>query len=73
MFLCSRLAAQIQDSGAGQTDILRIFLIAKDRHRQFGGFGQHLDALVTRTSIFARGQIGVHHRGVAGDHLAIDA
>ena len=65
------LAAQIEEA-VFEPDVLRIFLLAEHRHRQFAGRPQHLDLADIDLDRAGR-QIGI--LGAAGPpaHLAVDA
>ena len=64
------LAAQIEEAVV-EPDVLRIFLIAEHRHRQFARRAQHLD-LGREDLDHAGGQVGILGAGRALAHLAVD-
>ena len=64
------VAAQIEEAVL-EPDLLRIFLIAEHRHRQFAGRPQHLD-LGDEDLDRAGRQVGVLGAGRALAHLAVD-
>ncbi len=64
------LATQVEEAVA-QARFLRILLIAKHRHRQFGSFRQNLYGLNAHLDVTSR-QVGVFGLVRAGDHFAID-
>jgi hypothetical protein len=64
-----RLAAQVEEAIA-QADILGIFLLAGDRHRQF--FGRRAPWRPWRRLRSRRSQVGIDGRFVAGLHHAVD-
>jgi len=64
------LAAQVEIAVL-QADFFRIFRLAEDRQRQFGGFGQNFDARHAQLDL-ACGQVGVHDGSVARHDLAVD-
>jgi hypothetical protein len=65
-----RLAAQIEEAVL-EANVLGILLLAGDRHRQFLGAAEHGDPAGEDLDR-AGGEVGVHGRGVAGLHLALD-
>ncbi len=65
------LAAQVEVAVL-EADVLRVFGLAEDRQRQFGGFRQDLDAGDAQLDLAGR-QVGVHDRGLTGHDLAVDA
>ena len=65
------LAAQIEEA-VPEPDVLRIFLIAEYRHRQFGGASQHLDFADIDLDLAGR-QFGIFGSVRPPPHLAVDA
>ncbi len=65
------LAPQIEEA-VFEPGLLRIFLLAEHRHRQFGGGPQHLDLVDIDLDLAGR-QFGVLGAGGAPAHLAVDA
>ena len=70
MFWCSLLAAQVEETVL-KPYVLRIFLIAEHRHRQFAGRTQHLDLADIDLDRAGR-QFRIVGAGRTAAHLAVD-